>query len=69
MPAALAMAAEQFNWDERRALSGQRNGTKVTGVGIGQAVHPAGFSGFDGLVRLTPDGKVKVLDVGQSVEA
>ena len=60
MPAALAMAAEQFNWAERRALSGQRNGTKVTGVGIGQAVHPAGFNGFDGLVRITPDGKLHI---------
>jgi CO/xanthine dehydrogenase Mo-binding subunit len=60
MPDALAMAAEQFDWAERRTLSGQRNGSKVTGVGIGQAVHPAGFSGFDGLVRLTPDGKLHI---------
>ena len=60
MPEALAIAAEEFNWEERRALSGQRNGSKVIGVGIGQAVHPAGFSGFDGLVRLTPDGKLHI---------
>ena len=60
MPEALAMAAEQFKWEERKALSGQRNGTRVTGVGVGQAFHPAGFNGFDGLVRLTPDGKLHI---------
>lgn len=53
---ALDKGAERFKWAERRARSGQRNGTKVTGVGIGQAYHPAGFAGFDGLVRITPDG-------------
>ena len=40
--------------------SGQRNGSKVTGIGVGQAFHPAGFSGFDGLVRITPDGKLHI---------
>jgi xanthine dehydrogenase molybdenum-binding subunit len=53
---ALDKGAARFNWAERRTRSGQRNGAKVTGVGIGQAYHPAGFSGFDGLVRITPDG-------------
>ena len=51
-------AATLFNYEERKARSGQRNGTKVTGIGVGQAFHPAGFAGFDGLVRITPDGKV-----------
>ena len=51
-------AATLFNYEERRARSGQRNGSKVTGIGVGQAFHPAGFAGFDGLVRITPDGKV-----------
>ena len=60
MPEALTIAAEEFNWEERKALSGQRNGSKVTGVGIGQAFHPAGFNGFDGLVRLLPDGKLYI---------
>ncbi len=41
-------------------MSGQRNGTKVTGIGIGQAFHPAGFSGFDGIVRLTPEGRLHI---------
>jgi xanthine dehydrogenase molybdenum-binding subunit len=57
---ALEKGAAAFNWEERKARSGQRNGTKVTGVGIGQAFHPAGFSGFDGLVRLMPDGKLHI---------
>lgn len=57
---ALAKGAARFNWEERRARSGQRRGTKVTGVGIGQAYHPAGFSGFDGLVRITTDGKLHI---------
>ena len=41
-----------------QARSGRRNGTKVTGIGVGQAFHPAGFAGFDGLVRITTDGKL-----------
>ncbi len=57
---ALDLGAEQFGWDERRARSGQRRGSKVTGVGIGQAFHGAGSSGFDGLLRIAPDGKLHV---------
>jgi xanthine dehydrogenase molybdenum-binding subunit len=51
-------AAALFNYQERRTRSGRRNGTKVTGIGVGQAFHPAGFAGFDGIVRITPDGKL-----------
>jgi xanthine dehydrogenase molybdenum-binding subunit len=57
---ALEKGAARFNWQERSARSGQRNGPKVTGFGIGQAYHPAGFNGFDGLVRITPDGKLHI---------
>lgn len=57
---ALDIGAEQFGWSERRARSGQRNGTKVTGVAVGQAFHSAGSSGFDGLVRITPDGVLHI---------
>jgi CO/xanthine dehydrogenase Mo-binding subunit len=53
---ALEMGAEQFGWAERRARSGQLVGSKVTGVAVGTAFHSAGASGFDGLVRITPDG-------------
>ncbi|HEX7082202.1 MAG TPA: xanthine dehydrogenase family protein molybdopterin-binding subunit [Gammaproteobacteria bacterium] len=57
---ALEKGAAAFNWAERKARSGQRNGSKVRGVGVGQAFHPAGFSGFDGIVRITPDGKLHI---------
>ncbi|MDA1369905.1 MAG: xanthine dehydrogenase family protein molybdopterin-binding subunit [Proteobacteria bacterium] len=57
---ALAMGAERFDWAAKLARSGQRNGSKVIGVGVGQAYHSAGSNGFDGLVRLTPDGKLHI---------
>jgi xanthine dehydrogenase molybdenum-binding subunit len=57
---ALDKGAERFRWDERRARSGQRDGSKVRGVGVGQAFHSAGASGFDGLVRITPDGTLHI---------
>jgi xanthine dehydrogenase molybdenum-binding subunit len=60
LPDALAKGGARFNWAERRGRSGQRRGSKVTGVGIGQAYHPAGSHGFDGLVRITPDGKLHI---------
>ena len=28
------MGRELFDWDAKQALSGQRNGSKVTGVGV-----------------------------------
>ena len=55
---ALEKASALFNYPERVARSGRRNGAKVTGIGVGQAFHPAGFAGFDGLVRITTDGKL-----------
>jgi len=57
---ALERGAELFGWAERQARSGQRNGSKVRAVGVGTAFHPAGNSGFDGLVRITPDGKIHI---------
>ena len=57
---ALDKGAERFDYAGRRARSGQRRGSKVIGVGVGQAFHTAGASGFDGLVRLTPDGKLHI---------
>lgn len=53
---ALEMGAEKFGWAEKVKRSGERNGSKVIGVGVGQAYHSAGAGGFDGLVRITPDG-------------
>ncbi len=60
LPEALAKGAEQFAWQEKRAQSGQRNGSKVIGVGVGQAYHSAGSNGFDGLVRISPDGQLHI---------
>ena len=57
---ALEKGAAIFNWQERLARNGERNGSKVTTVAVGQAFHPAGFSGFDGLLRILPSGKVHV---------
>ena len=57
---ALDKGRAKFNWDERRKRSGQKNGPRVTGIGVGQAVHPAGFTGFDGLLCLKPDGKLHI---------
>jgi xanthine dehydrogenase molybdenum-binding subunit len=57
---ALDRGAQLFNWEEKKKLSGQRTGNKVIGIGVGQGYHSAGTSGFDGLVRITPDGKLHV---------
>ena len=57
---ALAMGASAFGWEEKKLLSGQRNGSKVTGVGIGVSPYAGGSSGFDGLMVLRPDGKLYI---------
>ncbi len=57
---ALDQGAEQFDWAAKGARSGERNGSKVIGVGVGTAYHSAGSSGFDGLVRITPDGTLHI---------
>ena len=57
---ALDLGGELFDWEAKRQLSGQRNGTKVTGVGIGLSPFTAGSSGRDGLLVIRPDGKLYV---------
>ena len=59
MNEALEQGAAMFDWENRKAKP-PRNGSKVRGIGIGQGYHPAGTNGFDGLVRITPDGKVHI---------
>jgi len=57
---ALERGAERFGWTSRLARSGKKTGSKVTGIGVGSAFHPAGGNGFDGLVRLATDGKLYI---------
>ena len=57
---ALDKGLAEIDWDSLQARSGQRSGSKVIGVGVGQAFHPAGRNGYDGLVRLLPDGKLHI---------
>jgi len=57
---AVQMGRELFNWDEKKQLSGQRNGSKVTGVGIAISPYSAGSSGFDGMLVIRPDGKLTI---------
>ena len=57
---ALDKGAQRFRWEAKQARRGTRRGSKVIGLGVGQAFHSAGSSGFDGLVRITPDGKLHI---------
>jgi xanthine dehydrogenase molybdenum-binding subunit len=56
----LSIGAKAFDWPARKRRARRRNGSKVIGVGVGQAFHPAGSSGFDGLVHISPDGKLHI---------
>ena len=56
----LERGAEQFNWAERKARSGQRRGSKVRGVGVAVGPHGSGSVGFDGLMTIRPDGRLYV---------
>jgi CO/xanthine dehydrogenase Mo-binding subunit len=57
---ALDKGAGLFGWQDKIRRSGQRVGNKVIGIGVGQGYHPGGNDGFDGLLRITPDGKLHV---------
>ena len=57
---ALELGAELFDWEAKRQLSGRREGTKRTGVGIGLSPFTAGSSGRDGLLVVREDGKLHV---------
>ena len=56
---ALDKGAELFNWEEKKARSGQRQGTKVRGSGVAISTYSAGSIGFDGLLIIKPDGRVQ----------
>ncbi len=57
---ALAKGAEIFNWQEKKARSGKRIGSKVRGSGVAVSAYTAGSTGFDGLLVVRPDGKVQI---------
>jgi len=57
---ALDRGADLFKWDERKARSGRRQGSKVRGVGVAVGPHGAGSIVYDGLMTLQPDGKLYV---------
>lgn len=54
---ALDQGARTFGWNEKLALP-KENGSKVRGVGVGIGYHGAGGRGYDGLVRIAPDGRL-----------
>ena len=57
---ALDRGAELFKWNERKAQSGKRVGTKVRGVGVAVSTFVAGSTGFDGLFIIKPDGQMYI---------
>jgi len=56
----LDRGAEMFKWEERKARSGQRRGSKVTGVAVATGSYTAGSIGVDGLCVIKPDGKLYI---------
>ena len=57
---AIDTGAALFNWEERKQRSGQRNGSKVTGIGMCLSAYAAGASGVDGLFVIKPDGRMYI---------
>src|SRR6185436_9547359 len=57
---ALDKGAELFKWEERKARSGKRNGSKARGVGVAVSAYSAGSMGFDGLLVIKPDGRLMI---------
>ncbi len=57
---AMQKGAEAFGWEERRKKSGQRTGSKVTGVAMALSAYSAGSIGYDGLLVIRPDGKLQI---------
>jgi CO/xanthine dehydrogenase Mo-binding subunit len=57
---AIDKAREEFDWEGMKARSGQRNGSKVTGVGVAISSYSAGTSGVDGLLVIRPDSMVEI---------
>ncbi|MBI3048840.1 MAG: xanthine dehydrogenase family protein molybdopterin-binding subunit [Acidobacteria bacterium] len=58
--AALDRGAMLFNWEERKARAGKRQGTTIRGVGVTVGPHGAGSIGWDSIMTLRPDGRLYV---------
>jgi len=57
---ALDKGVELFGYEERKARSGRREGSKVRGTGVSVSCFVAGSVGFDGLFVIKPDGRMYV---------
>ena len=57
---AVDKGAAAFDWEAMKAKSGQRNGSKVPGIGVALSSYAAGTSGMDGLLTIRPDGRVYI---------
>jgi len=57
---ALQRGSEQFKWEERKAHSPKRNGSKVRGLGVAMSTFVAGSTGYDGLIVIKPDGRLYI---------
>jgi xanthine dehydrogenase molybdenum-binding subunit len=57
---ALDKGAELFRWQERKAQSGKRIGSKARGIGVAVSAYSAGSMGFDGLLVIKPDGRLMI---------
>jgi len=58
---AIDRGVELFAWEERKARTGKRSGSKARGVGISVSPFIGGYSiGYDGLMTIRPDGKLYV---------
>jgi CO/xanthine dehydrogenase Mo-binding subunit len=55
---ALDRGAEQFKWEERKARTPKRVGSKVRGIGVSISCYSGGSVGFDGLFVIKTDGTV-----------
>ncbi len=56
---ALQRGADEFRWQERNARTPKRIGSKVRGVGVSLSCYVGGTIGFDGLLVITPEGRVR----------
>jgi len=56
---ALVRGADQFQWNERVARNPKHIGSKIRGVGVALSCYVGGTTGFDGLLVITPEGRVR----------